>query len=339
MHISLFFVIVTLLLSACAPAYRNVPHFGQTNSSAKAESLKEPYEFSYRSFPENLIINELPWEETEKYLVFDAKTSCLEFTYYRSKLPGKKKTVILLPIYSRKKLHELLPLFLASYLTVWNPNADFNLIFIKGEASHDPFDLDLLTEVDSEQKIIDWIKESAKRFREIVGCLRAVLDWAESQDSIDIKRVGIVGFSTSASIAIVAAGVDRRIAATVFFAGGVNFHHILAQATEPRIKRIRKIMRKNKDFWENFLKTAASIYEPLEPLSHATKLNPAKTLYFDAEFDEYISKPIREEFWHVSGKPERVIFYSGHRESFLSLTPLGFYWADRKIIDFLRKKL
>lgn len=342
-------LVVAASLTACAPNYTTFPYHRDQGHHARVKNQTVANHFFYYSLVGNARNHELIWEETEGYQVFltgiswkiadEEEAQTLEFTYLKSKLPGKKRTVIVMPIYSRKQLHELLPLFLASYLSHWNQAADFNVIFFKGKVEHDPFDLDSLAEINSQEQTVAWMRESVRRFRRVVTGLRAVLDWAESEDTIDSKRIGIVGLSTSASLAAVAAGVDRRIAATIFFAGGVNLHEILSEASEPRIKQLRATLRAKKVPWESLLNTASLIFEPVDPLKHAGNLNPAKTLFFDTEFDEYVTPKTRADFWRASGKPKRVTFRSGHRDSFLALTPLGLFSANRIIIDFFRQKL
>ncbi len=345
-----FFLVALLIFSACAPTYK---HYSYQALSVPYETQelrsKEYTEFAYQKIKENWEITELLWEETDQYKIHEIKitwvlrgeekSSSLKLTYLESKLPGKKKTVIVLPIYSRKELHELLPKFLTYWLTVWNTEADFNLIYVNPETEHDPLDINLVSRANSKSEVLTWMKESARKFRNIIAGLRTTLDWAETKKYIDIKRIGIVGMSTGASIAVAAAGIDPRIAATVFFLGGINTHDILSNATEPRVKRIRELIQSETSSWPNFLEQATSLFHSIDSLHFAGKLDPAKTLYFDAEFDEYISESAREEFWIASRRPERITFSSGHKDGFLALTPLGLYSAERKIMDFFRKKL
>ncbi len=349
MHI-IFWLLAVIFLAACAPASINLPYLGHSNTRAPTGTFPEPAQFSYQKLAEDSQVNELPWEETEHYRSFkvrlphklpeETQKSFLEFTFYKSKLADKEKLIIVLSTYSQRQFHRFPMLNLGAYLTAWNPYADFNVALLEEQEGDDPFDLDALKDLNSEEDNMRWMRESARRFRKIVVGIRRMLDWAEKESSIDMSRVGIAGFSTSAPIVAVAMGIDPRISAAAIFLGSANFHEVLAQSEEVRMKTWReRSLERSGQSREDFAAHAYSILDPINPLRHSSSIDPGRVLYFDAEFDEFVPRSVREAFWRALGKPERITFLAKHRPSFFSLTPLDNYSSDRKIIDFFRKKL
>lgn len=68
--------------------------------------------------------------ETEGYNIFRLKfgDDYGEAEYFQSKTPGRKKTVIVLPIFGK---HEIPAQWFSQYITLFNSNADFNVVYFK----------------------------------------------------------------------------------------------------------------------------------------------------------------------------------------------------------------
>ena len=59
----------------------------------------------------------------------------------------------------------------------------------------------------------------------------------------------------------------------------------------------------------------------------------------DSAFDHCMPESSREALWEAWGRPERISFSYGHKLSFMSMTPLGFDYTTRRIVDFLDRLL
>ncbi len=297
--------------------------------------------FAYKPEKSTVFLDELPSEGNDLYQTFYLELSTpenrIEATYYRSRATGKKRLIIILPLYGK---HELPAVFVASHFALWNPYADFNVLYLQEHAGDDPLDLDALVAVSTEEEMLAALRDSKARFQRAVIGIRRLTDWAESEQEIDIQRVGLVGLSTSALVAGVAMGVDERIAAGAIFMGGGNLDEMFAYAQEPRIKKIRDtVIRHSGKTAEELQRILKPLFWDIEPVRYAANLDSSRVLYVDAKFDEYIPYSGREAFWHAAGEPERITFLHGHKTSFISTTVLNLSYTPRKMMEFFRKIL
>jgi hypothetical protein len=77
----------------------------------------------------------------------------------------------------------------------------------------------------------------------------------------------------------------------------------------------------------------------LDPVRVAGRIDPAAVLYIDSGYDGCIPQSSRDDLWRAMGEPERVTLGYDHRNSFLSMTFLGFDVTTRRIVAFLDRQL
>lgn len=306
---------------------RNLPYFCTTEKPA---------------FPKKSAIktSKLFETETENYDIFRLKFSdgYGEAEYFQSKIPGKNKFVIVLPVYGK---HEIPAQWFSHYLTFYNPEADFNVIYFKEQSREDPLDLDqFVLNLKDTASFGEAIKSSLVKFRRILDRIEHALNWAENEESIDIKRIGIVGFSTSALAVSMAISTNSRLSAGAIILGGGNIHEMFGLAEETRVRQIReKILKNSRKNLEDLILSIRRVFGNNDPTCLAQFANPLKILFVDSHFDEFIPSSGRENYWRALGEPERITFFAGHKTSFLSLTPIWNYFLNKKIMEFLRKRL
>lgn len=276
--------------------------------------------------------------ETENYNIFRLNFSdgYGEAEYFQSKIPGAKKVVLVLPIYGK---HEIPAEWFSQYITVYNPEADFNVVYLQEQNEEDPLDLDNFLRPAGNWALLETsIKNSLLKFHRILGRISHALDWIEQEKSADAKKIAIIGFSTSALAASMAMSVDHRIAAGAIVLGGGNIHQTFALAEEKRIRQIREttIANSHKNL-DDLTLSIRRIFGDSDPTCLAQFVDPSKILFVDSHFDEFIPSPGREDYWRALGRPERITFFAGHKTSFLSLTPVLNFYLDKKILEFFRK--
>lgn len=253
--------------------------------------------------------------------------------YYQSKLPGKKKLVIVLPIWgtstypSRKITKSLLRY----------SRGDINVLRILGEDFL--FDWAAMRAAASEAALIAVAERMVERVRTHVRDVRRAIDWAEAQPGVDADRIGLIGFSMGAIVGSLIAANEPRIAATVLAMGGANTHEMLANCFG-RAKETREaIMARLGWTKEAFEEKLARPLMPINAARFAGSVNPDRVIIFEAERDRCIPKSSREALWQAMGQPQRVSLANGHKMAFLAMTPLGFNTMRRKIYDFLEETL
>lgn len=332
----LFSALILISLGACAKIvhpYKGEPYVARA-------SLPDSSFFSYKRHEGEVFLKELNERETNSYHIFRLLIPVeqpIEGTIYKSKNSDVRRLVILMPLYGE---HELPAEMLADFMTVFNQKADFNLIYLKEHSGEDPFDLDLLEQVEREEMLVLTAKDWVEKFRKSVIRVRRVIDWIESGAFFSDPRIGIVGLSTSSFVASVVVSIEPRISAGAIVFGGGNIHKIFAYAEEEHIKGARaRVLANSGKTRAELAETLRPLLQSIDPITYAGAISPARILYVDAEFDEFIPHSGREEFWRALGKPARITFLHGHRTAFISLTPLGLHYTPREIIKFFREKL
>jgi hypothetical protein len=253
--------------------------------------------------------------------------------YYRSRSAGRKKLVIVLPIWGTSD-------YPPSRITrgyARHSHGEANIIWILGDTPLFPWTG--LSTTSSEQQFVTMAKNSAERYRTAVIDMRRLIDWAETQPDIDARHIGMVGFSMSALVTATIMGNDSRVSTAVLMMGAADlaniFSHCSNRAGEVRQHVLSEYgwsLERYHDFFEG-------IFGPADPLRYKGHYDPDKILMIDAAFDDCMSRSSRDALWEVTGHPERITLLSRHRSGFYSLTPLGLNFIRRRIYHFLNETL
>jgi len=202
----------------------------------KASEL--PAEYRYEKRPVAMTLVRTPARDSERYESYAFAFPSLgengqpgNFVtgeYLASTAKGRKKLVIIVPIYGSSPIP---PENLALHLAVWNWRADTNVLILRGEG--DLFDWERMARSATAGEFFREIDASARRIATTVNDIRRLIDWAETRPEIDPKRIGIAGFSISATIGSIVMGVDARVVAGAFVMGGGNLHEVFARCVSP----------------------------------------------------------------------------------------------------------
>jgi dienelactone hydrolase len=221
---------------------------------------------------------------------------------YLSRAPGAKRWVIVLPIWGS---------------STYPPQK---------EAATEA---ESLTEVSRTASCIDAAAED----------VRAFTDWVLAQPETAPRRVGIVGFSTGGIVGSLVMGRDTRFAAGVFVMVGGHLDEILAYCKWDE-REVREHAAATFGWTSDELK--AVIKAPLsvvDPVLGAGSIDPADVLFIDSGHDGCIPQSARDNLWRAMGEPERVTLGYDHKNSFLTMTFLGFDVTTRRIVAFLDSRL
>lgn len=257
----------------------------------------------------------------------------VEGQYFRSRTPGAKKLVVVMPIWGTSEY----PPSKISYGYARRSRGEANVIWIYGRAPLFPWHD--LSSVPTEDGFVAMARDSAERYRTSVMDMRRLLDWVATRAEIDATRVAFVGFSMSALVTATLVGNESRISAAVIMMGAAHFADVFATCTE-RAGEVRAhalesfgwSLARYRDFF-------AELFDPADPVRFAGRYDPNKLLMIDAMFDDCMPETARTALWEVTGHPERITLLYRHRRAFYSLTPLGFNYSRRKIYQFLDRAL
>ena len=257
----------------------------------------------------------------------------VEGQYFRSKEPGPKSLVVVMPIWGTSSYPP------AKISTGYARRAghDANVIWIYGTAPLFPWDE--LSSVPTEDAFRAMGRDSAERFRTAVVDMRRLVDWATERPEIDASRIAFVGFSMSALVTSTLLANEPRIAGGVLMMGAARFADIFSvcqnRAGEVRDHAMRTFGWTVDEYRDFF----AQLFDPADPTRFVGRYDPAKILMIDAMFDDCMPESSRAALWEITGHPQRVTFLYRHRSAFYSLTPIGLNVSRRKIYRFLDQAL
>ncbi|UCE89916.1 MAG: dienelactone hydrolase family protein [Pseudomonadota bacterium] len=274
-----------------------------------------------------------------KFLRFPAygkngqKNNLVTAHYYKSKLPGKKKLVIVLPIWG---VSDYPSVKIAEGLRE-HSRGDTNIIELLGERYL--IDWEGAREATTEQEFLRVMRGQSNRFRDALIDIRRVIDWSETQPDIDPQRIAVIGFSIGAMIASSAVANEPRLAAAVLVMGGAHpqdvFATCLGRAGDLRTDVITRFD------WtiERYLKELTPVFTPVDPAQFPGRVDPSKILIFDAKYDDCIPRNSRDDLWEAMGRPERGSIINDHQGAFFAMTPRGGNFIREEIYTFLDRVL
>lgn len=279
-----------------------------------------------------------PARKDEKYRVYSLsfasvgdngqEDNLVSALYYRSKLPGKKKLVIVLPIWGT---HTYPPEKMTSSLLRYS-DGEVNVLRILGK----DFLLDwrALHAAATPEEFMAVHYRMVERVRAHVIDISRAVDWAETQPEIDSERIGLIGFSMSANIAALVLAHEPRIAAAALVMGGANPHEMLSSCFG-RASELREAITARFGWTrETYERSLEKPYSVVNPPQFTGKVDPEKVIIFEAAFDTCMPKSSREALWRAMGKPKRVIWPWNHKMAFIAMTPLALNTMRHRIYNF-----
>jgi dienelactone hydrolase len=253
----------------------------------------------------------------------------VEGQYFRSKEPGRKSLVVVMPIWGTSDY----PPAKISAGYARRAGRDTQVIWIYGTTPVFPWDE--LSSVPTEDGFRQLARDSVERYRAAVVDMRHLVDWATTRPEIDPDRIAFVGFSMSALVTATLLANEPRVAGGVLMMGAARFSDVFAtcqnRAGDVRNHAISAFgwtIDEYREFFED-------LFAPADPMRFEGRYDPQKILMIDAMFDDCMPESSRAALWEITGHPERVTFLYQHRSAFYSLTPLGLNVSRRKIYRFL----
>jgi hypothetical protein len=253
----------------------------------------------------------------------------VEGQYFRSKEPGRKSLVVVMPIWGTSDY----PPAKISAGYARRAGNDTQVIWIYGTAPLFPWSE--LASAETEDGFRAMALDSVERYRAAVVDMRHLVDWAATRPEIDPDRIAFVGFSMSALVTATLLANEPRVAGGVLMMGAARFADVFAtcqnRAGEVRDHAISTFGWTIDEYREFF----EVLFHPADPVRFEGRYDPSKILMIDAMFDDCMPESSRAALWEITGHPERVTFLYQHRSAFYSLTPLGLNVSRRKIYRFL----
>ncbi len=260
--------------------------------------------------------------------------NALTARFDRSRLPGKRPLVVVLPIWGSYSY----PPRVAAARIRHRSAGRMSVLWVEGAS--DTLDFPALLGAPDEATFLGRAAQVAARERALAVDIRRLLRWAVGQPEVDPQRVAVVGFSRSAMTAAVVAAHEPRLRALVLVMGGAHPGEAIAFCPGDGTGDVQRMVERR--FGWSRQKLAAKLeplFRTMDPVSYAGRVDPSRVLLFQAGADRCLPADARQSLWEVLGRPERIVFPWSHKVSFLSMTPLGLDWTRGEIYRFLARHL
>lgn len=184
--------------------------------------------------------------------------------------------------------------------------------------------LDLATSRDP-QIVSDTLGETLADARRLVG-------WLATQPRIDAHRVAAAGVSLGGIMAASLVGMDPRVSAGFFVMAGGGLAEILYDSREHPLERFRDRILDSEKLATRaaFLERMRPLTLPVDPLSFAAPIDPARVLLVSGRFDRVIPPARSRALWQALRRPHWIRLPVGHYQ----LLPF-FFWAINRGADHL----
>jgi dienelactone hydrolase len=340
--LSLGFLLVVTLLGCTAHIYTPLQPEVNTRVDRQPGPRILPYEKGPVPF-ENSIIQEDPKLTYQlRHLKIPSigengqENNLIQALYYRSNTAGKLPLVIVLPIWGEGFGMTYPPEKITSTLRS-RSYGGMHILRVLGE--RESIDWKGLGEAETEEQFLSIMARMAQRQVTHIVDISRVVDWAEGRDEIDATRIGLIGFSHSAITGSMVAVNEPRFAAVVLVMGGAHPHRILAFCNSDAARLRDKILPRFGWTAAEYEQAIEPFYRPIDVANYPGRTDPSRILIFDSQKDQCVPQDARDDLWEALGRPARISFLYGHKTSFLSMTPLGFYWTRRVIYEFFESTL
>jgi dienelactone hydrolase len=176
----------------------------------------------------------------------------------------------------------------------------------------------------------------AERMRLSLLDARRLLDWLETRPEIDASRIAAGGVSIGGILAATLMGIDDRIRAGAFIMAGGGLPELLHDSTEPPVRRFRDAvmaagLAEDRD---GFLRLTRPYTDPLDPLTRAHRIDPARVVLVSGRFDRVVPPARTQALWEGLGRPRWHRFPGGHYQ----IVPF-FWWAVHRGADLFDEVL
>ena len=336
--------VVTLVTTACM---RFAPNYPTTQLAAHRPDLPVPTGYEYRKTASPVTLERQSISADGRYETYVLTLPSVEANgqgqlpasvqYLKVKTPGKKKLVIVVPIYGSVSFASTM---MARHLIEWQKQ-DTNVLLILDANEIFNGDVERAPIITTEAELLQGVQRCVTRFRNAVINIRRIVDWAETVDEIDAARIGVVGFSVGASVANVAMGVDARIAAGAFVLPSTELHEIFAHGRVPRWQESIDRVRANLQLTPGELaRKVEPTLRPIDPMYFSQSIDPTKVLLVEAAQDSFVPAQARKLHWEALGRPRLIRIDYDHKAAFLlSMTFLSRHFTARAIAEFFDEAL
>ena len=161
---------------------------------------------------------------------------------------------------------------------------------------------------------------------------RRLIGWLATQPQVDPERLATAGVSLGGILAATTLALEPRVQAGFFVMAGGGLAEILGESEDGDVVHFRERGVAAGAFRDGreLVQKARGYTDPVDPLTWASRIDPARVLLVSARFDRVISPERTRVLWEAMGRPRWLVVPTGHYQ----LLPY-FWWAIGQGADHL----
>lgn len=148
---------------------------------------------------------------------------------------------------------------------------------------------------------------TAQFYRQGIIDIQRILDFLETKENVDVKRIAFIGHSYGAQLGGILSGIEPRFKAFVLMSGTSNLTELLKATENPQISQLRDSIPLSFNTWIEQM-------EPLNPINFI-KQSSAPIFFQFATNDEYnIDEVEAKNYVSLAPVTEHVRFYNSKHQ-------------------------
>lgn len=134
--------------------------------------------------------------------------------------------------------------------------------------------------------------------------LRRGVDFLETREEIDPKRIGYLGASMGGMIGSMFAGVDTRVQAPILLVAGGNWKILMEKSTLPNVAEGREKMLEQAS-------AALKVLDPIDPIHWVGRISPRPVLFINGDGDTVVPVDSNKALHEAAKEPKQIVWYKG----------------------------
>lgn len=152
-----------------------------------------------------------------------------------------------------------------------------------------------------------YIYRNRDAFIQTVIDLRRAIDFLQSQQQIDGKRIGYIGLSMGGILGGILAGVDERVQAPILVVAGGDWGYLFSNSQHPTAVQLRE---KNPELFKDPRKIN-EIVGPIDPVNWVARISPRPLLMINGKDDQIVPKECTERLFAAAKEPKEIVWLEG----------------------------
>lgn len=152
-----------------------------------------------------------------------------------------------------------------------------------------------------------YIYRNRDAFIQTVIDLRRAMDFLQSRQEIDGKRIGYIGLSMGGILGGILAGVDERVQAPILIVAGGDWGYLFANSQHPTSVQLRE---KNPELFKN-PQRINEVFGPMDPVNWVARISPRPLLMINGKDDQIVPKECTERLFAAAKEPKEILWLDG----------------------------